>query len=94
MVKILNIKNWNIKLIFKSKYPKPKKPSLRFNHEWRTLKLGIFCNKNIILGSKDFSDHKKWKNNFVPNYTFGVNLIIFNIWVEWNKGGMYIKETK
>lgn len=92
MVKSCNIKGWNVTIGFKSKYPKPAKPSLEFNRYWRKMHLGFVFEKNKIVGKKGFNKPKTWKDNFVNSYMFGINLVIMNMWVSWDHNGMHLKE--
>lgn len=94
MVKKLKIKNRDIELVFKSKYPKPKDNAIRYRHDWRKIQLGFFYERSKIVGKTDFSNAKEWKNNLVNSYMFGVNLIIFKMWFTICKNGMIINLNK
>jgi len=59
--------------------------------EWKTKHLGLFFKHYKVVGSKDFEQIKKWKNNHVNEYMFGIELIICKMWVRISKGAMSIK---
>lgn len=85
MVKKARIGNLNVSFTFAYRYSKGReRTKWTIFREW---KLGLRFRKDKIVGQKGFSTPSKWKNNLVPNYTFGVDLLIFSIWIDINVGG-------
>lgn len=55
---------------------------------WREWELGLFYKRWKIVGKKDFNKPKKWKNNLIPEYMLGINLLLCKAWFTVSKGGM------
>jgi hypothetical protein len=89
MVKRLKIKKLTIIWVFRHKWDKRSK-----DFDDRTFKkkasLGIFYRKSLIVGKRNFDTPKKWKNNLVPSYMFGLDLLVIKTWIDIDFGGMHL----
>lgn len=74
-----------------------------FRHRWdvlskrlsdrtfRSTELGLSFRRVSIVGAKGFKTPSKWGKNMVKSYTFTLKLLILQILVNWDWGGMHIK---
>jgi len=83
MIKKIKIKGLNLKFVFRHKWENTEKLVDPFKNE---LRLGIWAKRYKVVGTKDFSDPNKWKNNLVNKYMIGIDLIICKFWVEFYIG--------
>ena len=88
MVGKIKIGNFTLISVFKHKFEKRK--SLRT--EFRDWSLGIWFERSVIVGKKDFSNPKKWKDGMVNSYKIGINLLVCKFWISWDFGGMHLGE--
>ena len=47
-------------------------------------RLGIFYKQSKIVGKKNFNFSKDWNNNLIIDYTIGIDLIVYQIWISFN----------
>jgi len=87
--KIFSIKHFNVSCVFKSRYPKQ---DISFRSDWAEWELGLFLKPSKMVGTKDFKHPKNWNQNLVRSYRLGINLLIFKMWIEVDRGGFHIKE--
>lgn len=85
-----SIKNYNLTFVFKNKFVK--------SSSWyedvtdrRDYKLGIWLRHSEMVGKRNFHKPSEWGNNLVNHYMFGLDLIKFSMWFEFNRGGMILK---
>lgn len=91
------IRKTRIVLVGKYRYSKKRKEDLFADFTtWNKWSLGFWFKKNRMVGSKNFKKPKEWGNNLVNDYMLGIDLLIFQGWINWNTGGMHleIKEKK
>jgi hypothetical protein len=88
MVKHFTLGKTNITLVFRHRWDNPKQRS--WNRPFPKWELGVWFKKNIIVGSRNFSDSKQWKNNMVNSYMLGVEFLLGRVWIEVDRGGMHL----
>ena len=86
------IKIGNLTLISVFKHRFEKKKTLR--SDFRDWSLGLWFERSMIVGKKDFSNTKKWVDGMVNSYTIGMDLLICKFWISWDFGGMDLEEAK
>lgn len=86
------IRRTKIVLVGKYRYSKKQKADyLSQFTTWNKWKLGVWFRKNKIVGAKNFKDPNKWGQNLVNDYMLGIDILIFQGWINWNRGGMALK---
>ena len=87
-----HIKKTKIVLVGKYRFTKKEKVDLIAQHTtWAKWNLGIWFRKNKIVGMKQANDPKKWGKNLINDYMLGIDLLIFQGWINWN-GKRYCQE--
>lgn len=92
MVKYLKIGKLNFTFVFRHKFEKETKDNLIDRMLWKDYALSIWFRNEKMVGKKDFKIPSRWDKNLVNSYMIGINLILCKMWVEFNRGGMIIKE--
>ena len=87
----IKIKGITLTGVFRHRYEK-RTDSERIFHavDWRRWELGFWVRRNQMVGKKDFSDPKEWKNNMVYSYMVGIEFLWFRAWIAFDKNGMHL----
>ena len=93
MVKTLKINKLNITWVFRHKWDKRSK-AIEDRMFKGKVSLGLFFKKSLIVGKKNFETPNKWKSNLVPNYMFGLDLLVLKTWIDVDFGGMHLDIEK
>jgi hypothetical protein len=90
------IRNVKIVLVGKYRYSKKEKEDLiSKSTTWNKWSLGFWFRKNRIVGVKNIKDPSKWKSGLVNDYMLGIELLIFQGWINWNvNGAIFDMESK
>lgn len=81
-----------IVLVGKYRYSEEQKKDLiSRNTTWNKWSLGLWFKRSKVVGSKNFKDPNKWSQNLVNDYMLGIDLLIFQGWINWNRGGMVLE---
>jgi hypothetical protein len=88
MIKRTKIKGLNIKFVLRHQWEKVKFP---YNRIFRRKEIGVWYEKNYIVGSKNFHDVSQWENNLVPMYMVGIQFIFFKAWITIDYKGKSLK---
>ena len=88
MIKMIKAGDFTLISVFKHRFEKKK--TLR--SDFRDWSLGVWFERSMIIGKKDFSNPKKWGDGMVNSYTVGMNLLICKFWISWDFGGMHLEE--
>ena len=84
----LNIRRTKIVLVGKYRYSKKERESLiSKSTTWNKWSLGFWFKKNKVVGTKNINDPAKWGSGLVNDYMIGVELLIFQGWINWNTNG-------
>ena len=87
-----HIRKTKFVLIGKYRYSKKEKEDLiAQSTTWQKWNIGIWFRKNKIVGWGIPYDPKKWGSGLVNDYMLGIDLLIFQGWINWNTGGMALK---
>lgn len=86
MVGKLKLGKINLTFVFRHRWDDNDK--IKYNPEFSDYRIGFWFKIKKIVGSKNFNDPNKWKDNYVNDYMIGINLIICKMWVSFNRGGM------
>ena len=82
-------------LVGKYRYSKKEKNDLLSKSTtWNKWSLGFWLKKNKIVGTKHLNDPAKWGSGLVNDYMLGVDLLIFQGWINWNSNGASIEIGK
>ena len=90
MVGKIKIGDFTLISVFKHRFEKSK----TWRSDFRGWSLGLWFEKSKMVGRKDFSNPKRWKDGLVNSYTIGMNLLVCKFWISWDFGGMHIEEEK
>ena len=88
MIKTIKAGDFTMISVFKHRFEKSK----TWRSDFRGWSLGLWFEKSKMVGRKDFSNPKRWKDGLVNSYTVGMNLLVCKFWVTWDFGGMHIEE--
>jgi len=78
-------------LVGKYRYSKKEKNDLiSKSTTWSKWSLGLWFRKNRIVGAKNLKNPSKWKDGLVNDYMLGIDLLIFQGWINWNLNGAVI----
>lgn len=94
MIKCLNIRNIEISFEFTHRWEKFENEGEKIINDmttWREWQLGLYFRRIFIVGKKNFNKPKEWKNNLVPEYIFGINLLICICSITFVRGGMNLE---
>ena len=88
--KTIEIGRWNITFVFRHKWEKFDEVIEIFRHKMdrREWKLGLWFKQSKILGKKGFTKHN---HHLVNSYMVGIDLLVCEAWIDWNKDGLEIK---
>ena len=90
-----HIKNTRIVLVGKYRYSKKERENLLSRSTvWMGWRLGVWFRKNRIVGSRVIKKPKNWANGLVNDYMLGIDLLIFQGWINWNTGGASLEIEK
>jgi len=81
----INLGALRIRLVFRHRFEKYM--DLSDTHSmWGKWELGMWFKKSMCIGTKYTGKNMFSKNNLFPDYTVGVNLLWFKVWmtVSWN----------
>ena len=78
MIKKIKIRNTNFTFVFKQRNNE------KYSSSFRDIRLGIFYKTAKIVGKKNFNITNEWKNNLINDYTIGIDLIVFQMWICFN----------
>jgi len=82
------IRKTKIVLVGKYRYSKKRKEDILSDFTtWNKWSLGFWFKKNRCVGAKVINTPKSWKNGLVNDYMLGIDLLIFQGWINWNTGG-------
>ena len=92
----IRIRKTKIVLVGKYMYSKKEKEDLiSKSTTWNKWSLGFWFRKNRIVGVKNIKDPSKWKTGLVNDYMLGMDLLIFQGWINWNvNGAQFDMESK
>lgn len=87
-----NIGKTKIVLVGKYRYSEEQKKDLISRHTtWNKWSLGLWFKRSKVVGAKNFKNPKKWGQNLVNDYMLGIDLLIFQGWINWNRSAMVLK---
>lgn len=88
----LRIFGYNFTFVLRHRYEKKKDEKDVWDTlmEWREWELGFWFRRFRVVGSKNFHNPNKWKNNLVYEYMFGVNFLWGKAWFTVQRGAMVI----
>lgn len=91
-IKEVKILGYDFEFVFRHRYEKDDegKRLLRSFTMWSEWELGFFFKSNKVVGKRNFSKPKEWKNNLVNSYMLGINLLWGKAWFTVSKGTMKI----
>lgn len=90
MVKHFTIGKTNISLVLRHRWEKKLLSEFRLRSTFPKWELGLWFKKTLIVGSRNFSDPSKWKENHVNSYMLGIEFLLGRAWIEWDRGGMHL----
>jgi len=85
MIKVFKIKNIRITCGLRHRF---ETGDTLYRHEWHRWEISLWFRKIKIVGTNDFKNPSKWKDNLVGSYMLGFEFLFFKCWVEVNKNGM------
>jgi len=88
MIKTIKAGDFTMISVFKHRFEKSK----TWRSDFRGWSLGLWFEKSKMVGRKDFSNPKRWKDGLVNSYTIGMDLLVCKFWITWDFGGMHIEE--
>lgn len=89
------IRNLKIVLVGKYRYNKKEKEDLiSKSTTWNKWSLGFWFKRHKIVGVKHLKDPAKWKSGLVNDYMLGIDLLIFQGWINWNTNGAILDMEK
>ena len=94
IVKKLNIGEVEITFVIRYRWEKNEDKTRKLMNDitmWRNWELGLWFKRIQIVGKKNFHKPSEWGNNLVNQYMFGINLLIWKLWITFVRKGMNIK---
>lgn len=88
----IKIGKLNFTFVFRHRFEKKDEKylwrSITMWHEWE---LGLWFKRLQVVGKKNFNNPSKWKNHYVHEYMFGINLLWCKAWFTVEKGAMNLE---
>ena len=78
MITKSKIRNTDFTFVFK------RRTKDKYSSSFIDYRLGIFYKQSKIVGKKNFNFSKDWNNNLIIDYTIGIDLIVYQIWISFN----------
>jgi hypothetical protein len=84
MIRKLTISGLEFTFVFRHRWDI--KSKIIFDLEFRKYRIGLWFDRQKVVGVKNFNNPKEWGNNLVNEYTIGIDLVICKAWVSFNNG--------
>lgn len=86
----MRIGKLNINFVLRHRFEKKSRLTGIFR-KWR---IGLWFERNKILGMKSGYNPKEWHKNLRTSYMVGIDFLIFAVWVSWDFGGLHFNIDK
>ncbi len=75
--------------MFRHKWDSHSKGEYKYIHRFNRFELGVWYEKNRMVGTKNFNNPNTWGENLVNCYMLGVNLLVCKAWMTIDRGGKH-----